>query len=239
MIRFENISAVQSIGIPLEEVEARRHNLWVGISFGNKTFTTEHIRSLLLCALHFTKGKVLVWIPGRMQAINFHYFDNISRADALKKAFVAEDEKRREIETILATLPEAEQKKISVANYDDICTPLFIKRREVLFREFSEQEDFYLDVVAIVKEVVQDRQRTETKKLLENLSLYILQELPLFLNGVQTLFDKTLYSVCLYPGMGKLDDLVNEIWRGKKYAGLRKKLSLKEKVGIVDIRFEK
>lgn len=238
MLHFGTVTASRIMGIPLEEVAQHRHNLWIGVSFGNRAFTEERLGALLSFALHFTKGRVLVCLPGRMHATNYRYFDGLSRAKALKRAFADEDDWRKRIVRLSASLAEQERAKIAIANYDDICTPTFLKRREAIFREFSEEGILYEDILDVVREIVVARKRSPSKDRLESLALYIIHELPMFLGAVGTGRAETRCAVLLYPGMGKLDELVEKIKRGEEYAPLRERLRLKEPSGVVDIRFE-
>jgi len=54
-----------------EEVIGKRFNIVLGLSLGNRYFTTEHIRSYLLWAIEKTKNKVAIIIPDKIQAINY------------------------------------------------------------------------------------------------------------------------------------------------------------------------
>lgn len=237
MIRFHNITATRSIGIPLGDIENRRYNLWLGISIDNKFFTPINIHALIQFALRFTKEKILLLVPGRMHATNYYYFEKQRRAEALKRGFADEDRVRENLQQIIATLPTTLQRAITIANYDDISTPRFIKQRETLFREFGRQEKLYTDVLAVTREMVLARKRTPTAHFLESLALYVIQELPLFLDGIQTLNHSTVYNAILYPGMGKLDELVQKIKTEGEYATLRDKLNVQHPSGIVDIQW--
>lgn len=221
-------------GVELSEITGRKHNLWIGISLSNKFFTKENIKTLIQFALENTKEKVLVWIPGRMHATNY-YIDRISRADALKRAFEDEDRCKQMVQDILKEFPQKEVEKVAVVNYEDTCTPKHIKQKETLLREFSNRGQFYDDVIEVVSEIIKSRGRTYSKERAEALSLYVISELPMFVDGVQVNGSPTTYTVIPYPGFGKIDDLEMAIIKGSKYPELTKKLSLSNRVGIIDI----
>ena len=225
-------------GVSLSEVKNKNHNLWMGISLSNKIFTPENIKSLILFCLENTKEKVLVWIPGRMQAINHRYFERLGMADALKKGFTEEDTCKEMIKQMLKELPSEKSSKVVIANYDDICTSKHIKQREIFFREFSEKGDFYNVIMGITEEVIVARGRPVNKDNKESLALYVIHELPLFCDGVQKIGDDTLYTVVPYPGFGKIDELEMDIIEGKKFPELTKNLGLSSRVGILDVVFE-
>lgn len=233
-----NVTAIESIGINLLEIEQRKHNIWIGVSLGNKAFSKENLRTLINFCLKYTKEKILVEIPGRMYATNYKYFDELTRAEALKRAFEDEDMRKKELSKIIGELPAKLQKNVIVANYDDICTPSHIRIRELFFREFAKQGDFYQEVISIVQEIVLARERTPSKDRLESLALYIIHELPLYVDGVQNNSDSTIYTVTPYPGLGKIDQLVMNIIDGKKYRELSKKIDMKNRTGIINVSFK-
>ena len=146
-----------------------------------------------------------------------------------------EDEKRQEVEVIVSRLPAKDQKKIIIANYDDTLTPKVIRQRELFMREFAKQKVFYDSVMEISNEMLKIRGRTISKDRAESVALYVLQELPLFLNGVSVIDRNELYSVILYPGLGKFDELVVKIIKSDEFKTLRDKLGIINKTGIADI----
>jgi len=232
---MEIIQIKETLLIPEEDIFKKRYNLWIGLSFGNKWFTKNNLEKLIDFGLKHTKKSLLILIPGRLQVSNLRYIDNLSRAKSLKRAFAMEDEKRQEVEVIVSRLPVKDQKKVVIANYDDTLTPKVIKQREVLMREFAKQKFFYDSVMEISKEMLKIRGRTISKDRAESVALYVLQELPLFLNGVSIIDRDELYSVILYPGLGKFDELVVDIINSDDYESLRDKLGIINKTGIADI----
>ena len=224
-------------GVDFSEVQEKKHNIWVVFSISNKKFTPENIEALIRFALKYTTEKILIWIPGRMQATNYYYFDNLRRSEALKKSFEDEDRFKRIVKDILDALSEEERNKISVAGYDDICTPRYIMQREVFFRAFADQDAFYDAVIQIAQEIMIARGRTVDRKKAEAIAIYVLRELPLFVDGVQTTHQNDVYSLIPYPGSGKLDQLEMDIIEGNKFSELTKKLNLQNKVGILDVKF--
>ncbi len=231
------VTIVKHIGVDPSEVQEKKHNIWVGISISNKKFTPENIEALIRFALEHTKEKVLVLVPGRMQATNYYYFDKFSRADALKKAFDEEDRFKKMIQDILNELSEAERDKVSVVNYDSICTPKHIAQREIFFRGFAEKGSFYNAVIEVTEEMFVARGRTIEDRKAEALSLYVLHELPLLADGVQTNHTGDVYTLIPYPGSGKTDELAMDIVKGEKFPELTQKLHLQNKVGILDVEF--
>jgi tRNA-dependent cyclodipeptide synthase len=219
-----------------ESILNKEYNLWIGYSYGNKWFTPENLSALINLGLEYTKESLLIWIPSRLYATNFKYIENLGRAESLRQAFEIGAERRKEIESIVEKLPKNEQEKIIIADYDEVLTLKFIAQREILMREFSLQKSFYEIVMDIADEILKSRGRTISKDRKENVSLYVLQELPLFLDGVKKVDSEILHTVILYPGFGKLDYLVKSILEDDEFKILKEKLHITNKSGIVDVQ---
>jgi hypothetical protein len=123
-----------------------------------------------------------------------------------------------------------------VANYDDILTSHFLKQREILVQEFSKRGEFYDLVVEISQEMFKLRGRTISRERLEAGSLYILQELPLFLDGVYKIGSEVAHTVILYPGLGKLDELIMKILHDDGFESLREKLNIRGMTGVANVQ---
>lgn len=219
-----------------ESVLNQEHNLWIGFSFGNKWFTKENLERLINFGLKYTKQSLLVWIPSRLYATNLRYIDKLGRAESLKRAFEIGDEKFLEVQNIKSMLSVEDQNRVIIANYDDVLTSEYLKQREVLLREFSKQQEFYNLIMEISFETLELRGRTATKDRAESVALFVLQELPLFIDGVMKIGTSIVHTVVLYPGLGKLDELVMKIRNNNGFELLRDKLNIKNSIGIVSIK---
>lgn len=226
-MRFTN-----SWGISIDNVKNKQYNIWIGISFSNKKFTDSYVKELLDTAVMYTEKHVLVWLPGRMHATNYYYFDKLSRAESLQRAY--EDE-RRMCDMLEYYILEKRYENISMVAYDDVLTQDFVRRKDILFRAFAEQEEFYDGVCDIAQGFLKTRNRPIEKKRIEFVALYILQELPAMIGGLQTFDSDIHYSVLFYPGIDKLDILAQDLIEGKKYKELSEKLKVKGVVGVVDV----
>ena len=225
----------QTLLVTKESILNQEHNLWIGYSYGNKWFTQEHILELINFGLTYTKDSLLIWIPGRLYATNFRYIENNSRADALRQAFEVGDKHREEIEMMIQNLPEDRRNKIIVANYDETLSLKAIAQREILMREFSKQGKFYKYVMDISNAILKARERTVSKERAESVALYVLQELPFFLDGISKVDSTIVHTVMLYPGLGELDFLVENIKTKSEFGDLRERLKITHETGIADI----
>lgn len=232
-----SVEIQKTFGVDISDVETRKHNIWIGISISNKLFTKGNTEALMRFSLAYTKEKILVLVPGRMQATNYRYFDNMRRSEALRKGFEDEEIYKKMIGEILDTFSEEERNKIEIVNYDNVCTPKHIAQREVFFRSFAEQGTFYEVVMDIMKETIINRGRTFEVGRAESLALYMLHELPFYTDGIQKNYSDTRYTLTPYPGSGRLDDLYMDVIEGKKFPKLTQQLQLQHLVGILDVAF--
>src|SRR5690606_38730572 len=110
------------------------------------------------------------------------------RSEALRKAFEDEDQACAFLEQ------HTFSGGIEISNYDGVCTPKHIQQREVVFREFAKQNFFYDEVMNIVGSLVISRGRTRDVAREESLALYVLHELPFFIDGVQKMDNSRQYT---------------------------------------------
>ncbi len=208
----------------------------MGYSHGNKWFTSENIQSLIDFGVTYTKESFLIWIPSRLYSTNFKYIENKSRAEALRLAFELGDKMKKEIEVMVGKLHEDQRKKVIISSYEESLTLKFFAQRELLMKEFSKQVKFYDLVMEIANDILEARERTISKDRAESVALYVLQELPLFLDGVSKIGEGVVHTVIIYPGFGKLDQLVKSIKVDAEFAELSERLQITNETGIADVQ---
>src|SRR3989344_2787669 len=224
------------LNVSKEEVENKTHNIWLGISLGNKYFTKENIRKYLLWALDYTKHSVLIVIGDAIHAVNLEVLDHKSPHAAFRKALKLGDKKFDEISSIINELTEDKKIKVKLARWKDILevtqyqTDLIIIKDE--FKSNKEFHDLIIDIVVCGR---QDRSETLdalSPNKLDRLAEYILNELPHFINGVQGYGDNQIYTLLPYPGLSKLDELIIGLQNKTIFPELTRKLQIKNKIGI-------
>lgn len=226
------------LGIPADEILTNRHNLWVGVSDSSWFLAPGHLEQIICWALEHTQQELLVWIPGRMYAVNAYHLDKMSRARALREGYAIEDQFRARVEVALEDLPSEKRSHIQIVGYDDFLTSTVIRRRSILYRAFSEEGEFYSRVMEVVEDYLIARQRTVSKTRMEAVAVYQLQELPIFIAPVRTIDADTVYIAEVYPGLGKFDWLVRDLIEGRVFPDLTQKLQLTEKCGMVNVELE-
>ncbi len=237
----EKMALNSVLGVSDEGTVERRYNLWVGVSDNPWFKAPGNLEVLVRWALEHTRDHLLIWIPGRLYAINFNHIEKKGRARALREGYATEDEFRLRLRAA-GFLPDDPKKRVGIryAGYDDVMTPDYVRRRAILFRAFSAEGRLYQRLINIADDILRARGRTITKARKEAVALYQLQELPMFLGPVRTLDDdRTPYEVEVYPGMGKFDVLVRDLIEGRVSEELTTTLDLHEPCGVANVNFVK
>jgi len=219
-----------------ERVDNREHNIWIGISLGNKYFTKENIRGYINWALDKTKDDVLVVIFDKLHGINLEVLDSRSKLGALRRAYRLGDTKLKEIEEIIDELPKEKVEKVIVVSIREVNHSKYHDYRlEVVFNEFRHNKEFYDYICSIVKEVRKDR--TLTVEKMESLAEYVLHEIPHFINGMKYKpegEDWKTYDLIPYPGLTKLDELFIGLQNKTIFPELAKRLKITDNIAIIE-----
>jgi hypothetical protein len=227
----------ETLGLPAEEILAKRHNLWFGVSdtpwFNDRT----RLLQLIFWTLEHTRQNALVCIPGRLFAVNYFHIDRMSRARALYCGFMRERQFRGIIEAELGGIPD----RMLIVDYDDLLDPQFVRRRKILYHAFSEEGPFYRRVIDVAGEYLRARKRTVTTKFAEAIALYQLQELPMFLAPIRFKgeFGHMTFPAAVYPGLGPFDRLARDLVEGWEFPNLSMALRIPEVAepcGIVSVK---
>jgi len=173
-----------------------------------------------------------------LQAINLEVLDHRTSEKALQKAIKIGDKKYKEVQTIINNLPENKKSKVVLARWkDSLNNPTYIKNVELIKDEYKNNPEFHQLIVEIVKGGRMDRADRLSKMTeveFDRLADYVLYELPHITNGVKRDGNDTIYTVLLYPGLSKLNDLSAGLSNRTMFLDLAKKLNILNKVGIVE-----
>ena len=222
-----------------EEVESKKYNVWIGISLGNKLFTSENIKEYILWALDNTKEDVLVVIGDGLHAINLEVLDGLQRIAAVRKAIRIGDKKQEEIDSILKELPNEKAKLVKVVRFQHVTASKYHEYRlGILLEEFRNNKSFHDFVIKVLKENKKVRDSDLSNEKLNSLALYVLKELPLYINGAKygglPEHGGKTYLLQPYPGLGLLDKLLINLQNGKSFPGLVQKLKITDKIAILE-----
>lgn len=211
-----------------QEVDARKYDVWMSISLGNKFFNNDNIKEYLVWALAHTKQDVCLLVVDTLQRFNYQILNKKSIERAYKIAINKGDEKKREIEEVLETFSEQDRKKVHIISWDEIESDAYETDLQIVRKEFETNTEFRNEIREIVKEGRPDRAETIAKLSNEKLDVlceYILRELPLLFKGVYIPHTDKHYQLFMYPGVGRLDELWMAIHNGTKFVSLRERLS--------------
>lgn len=226
-----------------EEVESKEFNIWIGISLGNRYFTKENIKEYILWALENTKEDVLVVIGDGLHAINLEVLDGLQKVTAIKKAIRLGDRKQAEVDEILSELSKEKAKLIKVVRFQHVTASKYHEYRlAVLLNEFKKNQSFHDFVVKCVKENKKVNENNLSNKKLDDLAMYILKELPLYINGAKygglPEHGGKTYLLQAYPGLGLIDRLLIGLQDERSFPGLAQKLKITDKIPILEAYVE-
>jgi len=222
-----------------DEVESKKYNIWIGISLGNRFFTKENIKKYIEWALEHTKDDVLVVIGDSLQAINFEVLDGYPKIRALENALRKGDEKEKEIKAILSEFSRAKRDLVKIVRFRHVTASKYHDYRlEVLHNEFKANQNFHDYIIKILNENKKVSSKNLSNDQLDKLAEYILQEIPVYLNGakyggIPEHGGKT-YLLQIYPGIGLIDSLLIALQDGTLFSELTKKLKITDKIAILE-----
>lgn len=220
-----------------KEVESRRHNIWLGISLGNKYFSQANIEEYIRWSLDRTKNKVLIVIADAIQAFNLEVLDGMNPEAAHRRALKLGDVKYAEIEEIMEKLTAEEKDKIHLVRWGNVTdTSEYKNKLNIVLDYYRQSEKFRNHVIEIVRAGRKDRaSRIErlSEKELDRLAEYILNELPHFVDGIQG-YNEYIYTLIPYPKLTMLDKLFIGLNNRTMFPELAEKLNIENEIAIVE-----
>ena len=210
-------------GGKIEDLEARKFNIGVGVSLGSKWFTSEHIVEQVKWALQWTRDVVTIYIADRIHAINLQARNDLGPESATRRALQdGERISERVSSAILENFGEAERARIVIARWDDIDTSNYRARVNLLYDEFRNNSEFRDRIKEIVRNFVGKEGRRFSEKKIELLSTYILEELPELAGRVE--IRGNLCDAYTTPYDSPITVLVEQIQSGRCFENLTQDL---------------
>lgn len=227
----------QCINATQNDISSKKFNYWIGISLGNKYFSKENIQKYIEWTLLNTKESVLVVIADWIYSINVQVLDKRNEQPALRKAMKLGDTKLAEVTEIINQLSPEQAAKVKITQWKDIESSTNHQNRvKILFEEFQNKGNFYSRIIDIVKENFKGSRKKLEDSDIEKLSEYVLHEIPLFLDGIHLL--SNTYDAILYPKIGQIDFLVEDLQQGLIFPEITKKLNIKLPAAIIEAYVE-
>jgi len=220
-----------------QEIQSKKFNIFVGISLGNKYFSKENVKKYLLWALENTKDDVLILIADKNHAINYEVLNGYNSERALQVALRKGIETEESIKKIVRGLPKEKHHLIKICKWENARKSNYYKDKiKIFLNEFKENNKFHDFIIKIVQENLGNKADNLNNEQLDKLALYILDELPILLNGVE--FEGKIYDLHPYPGLSCLDDLLMDLQNGKMFPKLTKMLEIENKIAEVEAYVE-
>lgn len=209
-----------------EDILAKKYNIFIGISLGNKDFSDETIKEYLRWSFEHTKKEIVILIPDKIHAINYEVKNRYSKKRAMRIAIREGGKVKSKVEKILNEFGSQNNTSIvKIVFWKDIETDKHLKNVEILRNEFKSNSDFHNLIVSIVKDAVLLDRLTDLEY--ERLTDYVLEELPILITGIN--YGGTLYDLQLYPGISSIDYLTIDLQKGERFPELTKKLNINNK----------
>ena len=206
-----------------EDLENKKYTLSVGISLGNKWFTTENIIELIKWSLQNTKDNVIVYIGDSIHAINLEVKKRISYEKALAMADQMGNEFLEQLKTeILKLFSPEDVPKIIFAKWNDLVDTSYKNKIDYLYNLYKSNDNFKNILEDISTEAVINGERKYSPEEIHRLGTYIIEELPHQLNRVQ--IKGFVCDALVYPFDGKITELVEKIQNGEMFPEIKENI---------------
>lgn len=229
------VEIIKTIGATKEQVAKKEFNIFVAISLGNRWFSKDNLRECIIWALKFTKhNKLPIIVADGVHAINYEVRNDYNPTRAMERALRVGDEKIIMLKRVISSLSKEDQDKIIILRWDDLEKSFrYYDFKKLFYDEFDQNPNFKNFIVNIVKSNLGDESEEFSEQEIEKLAQYVLDELPLFLRGIE--YGRVLYNLHPYPKFTMLNDLAERMWAGEIFQELYEKIG-KPKVAIVELQ---
>ena len=156
------------------DLESKKYNISIGISLGNKWFTTSNIIELIQWTLRYTREYVIVCTADEIHAINLEVRNRKSRARSLEQAQKMGGEIIKNCkEEIERTFSQTDKDKIRYATWKDVLNNVYRKKVEYLYSEYDTNSDFQKIIQGFVRSHIADETRSFSEEDIYKLGTYI------------------------------------------------------------------
>lgn len=222
-------------GGTLEDLEAKRYTIGVGISLGNKWFTPENIVELTKWALVHSKDQVIVYVADSIHAINLQVRNDVSYEAALRKAKHKGSEVLEEVKLLIERgLQEEARNRVVYATWSDIEDDAYKAKVKYLYEVYEQHPDFTLAIQNLVRGFTSKEERKFSETEINRLSHYILEELVECVSRVP--IKNIPCDAYAYPYDGELSVFVEQIQKGEIFPEVRDKILDTEPKVFMEVR---
>ncbi len=228
---------IEIIGATEKEVKERKFNIFIAISLGNKWFNKENLKEYITWALKYSKSeKLLIIIADKLHVINQEVRDGYSPKRSMNRARKAGDKIETIVKEIISTLPKNKQLGIEILRWDDVInSPNYESIINLFYEEFNKNFEFKNFILKIVKKNIEKSDKIYNEKEIEKLAQYVLNELPIFLRGME--WKGIIYNLHPYPKFTIINELVKGMQNKKLFKNLYSKLDRHKSITVKLIIF--
>ncbi|MFA5996224.1 MAG: tRNA-dependent cyclodipeptide synthase [Candidatus Paceibacterota bacterium] len=202
------------------ELQARKYNIGVAISLGNKWFSVENTAELVRWALQYSRESVVVYAADTIHAINLEVRNRIPYDKAVRSA----TGKGREIlskveEYIKINFRPDEAEKVFYATWKDLDDSTYKRKVNYLYGLFESSVAFAEALKAIVRNQIAKEERKFSEEDVSKFATYILEELPECISRVPV--RGIPCDAYAYPFDGELAQFVERIQQGEEFPEIK------------------
>lgn len=218
-----------------KNLESKKYNIGVGISLGNKWFTTENILDLVQWSLKYTREKVVVYVADSIHSLNIE----ARTGKGTKKAKTLSLQQGQNIlnevrNQINGRFSKEEVSRISYAHWDELVDDLYTENVNYLYSIFNTNNGFKKAVLNLVQNHISKESRAFSDESMEKMAYYILEELPELLCRVK--IAGTVYDAYVYPFDGELCTFVQELQNGEIFPEVKEVIITTEPKVFLEVR---
>jgi tRNA-dependent cyclodipeptide synthase len=218
-----------------EYLESKKYNIGVGISLGNKWFTTENITTVALWALSYTRETVIIYVADSIHSLNIEARNGKSSVKAREIAIAKGAEILKQAqERIEKTFPKDVLSKFKYVSWVDIKDEKFSKKVKYFYALFENDKAFHEKIVSIVREHIVKEKRAFSEDAIQKMCFYILEELPEILCRVQMAgYECDAYT---YPFDGELSEFAEQLQNGAVFPFVKEAILDTEPKVFLEVR---
>lgn len=206
-----------------EELCAKKYNIGVGISIGNKWFSTKNILELIGWALKYTKEYVIIYVADSIHAYNIEVRNHKSPKKAKEMALKLGEKVLQEVKICVEKqFSVAELTKIHYAKWDKLLTLEFQEKIKFLYDKYENDIYFRNTILGLVESFTKNENRIFSHNEKVKLGNYIIEELPELLTCVP--INELVSEAYAYPFDNKLTEFVDNIQSGIIFPEIRERI---------------
>lgn len=222
-------------GGTIEELEGKKYNIGVGISLGNKWFTSENTVEMIRWALAHSKECVVVYVADSIHSINLEIRNRMTKERAKEAADKMGTEFLEKIKTEVEKLfPIDSKERIIYAKWKDLADDRYLKKVSFLYEKYETDPVFRNTVEGFVRGFVSKEQRQFTEVEIHYMGSYLIEEIPELINRVP--IKKVICDAFCYPFDGVVSAFAEDLEFGRTFPEIKDNIMDTEPKVFLEVR---